>query len=234
MTLSEGITLVLRRAGLSTSASELRTRARAYLSFALAEVVPLVPWWWLDRTTTFSTSASTRTYQPVSGNVTAWYSFVDQTNDQTLTIVGSDTYDSIDVNRDETGDPEIVFLAGLDTSTGYPVVELWRIPDGTFTIRARYRADINEWTSSNDDSDFLTLGLQRILETVVIHGDTAVLQEEEGDDSAAAAEAGRQSRAVQLAQRQNLLMQGNRGAPPVRMQGGDMPLIKVSSTLVTI
>ena len=58
MLLSEAITLVLRRTGLSISDSGFKDNARDYLSLTLTEIVPEVDWWWLDRTTTFRTTKS--------------------------------------------------------------------------------------------------------------------------------------------------------------------------------
>ena len=112
MTLSQAITTVLKRVGLSTAAGELQDQARLYLGMVVAEVSPLADWWWLDRTTTFSTVASTRTYTPISGNVAAWFSFVDQSNNRTLAIVGPDEYDALDLDRDDAGTVESVFIGG--------------------------------------------------------------------------------------------------------------------------
>lgn len=231
MTLSEAITRVLRRANLSSNNATYQDKARDYINRILSEVCPDVPWWWLDRTTTFDTTASTRTYQPVSGNVTAWWSFVDETNSRPLEIVGSDEYDASDWDQSDTGTVEKVFIAGLDTTTGYPVVELWRTPDTTGdTIRVRYRADIDEWTSSNDSTDLLTLGIPRIIESVLVSGATAYYLEENGDDSGAAREGKNFDRVLQIAKRQNIQMQGNRRYPPAVPPDTDL-WIPIGTTL---
>tara|TARA_R100000306_G_C4370155_1_gene139579 strand:- start:154 stop:861 length:708 start_codon:yes stop_codon:yes gene_type:complete len=229
MTLAQAITLVLRRTGLSTSVEGLQDQARTYLSLSVAEIVPMVPWWWLDRTTTFATVASTRTYSPVSANVTAWHSFVDVTNDRPLTIVGPDEYDLLDLDQGDTGTVEAVFLAGMDTSTGYPEIELWRTPSAVATIRVRYRIDIDEWTSSNDASDFITLGIPRIVESILVHGATALYMEEEGDDSSARLERARHQAALAMARRQHGNMQGNRNYPPIRNRAGGDLFLRIGS-----
>jgi len=208
--LSAAITRTLRRAGLPTTETNEKDRARQNLSLIVAQVLPLVPWWWLDRTTTFSTVASTRTYQPVSSNVSAWWSFVDETNEEPLQIVGPDKYDLLDLDRTETGTVEAVFIEGMDASTGYPVIGLWRTPSAVATIRVRYRIDIVEFTSTNDTSELWVLGLPRIMENVILHGAAALLLEEEGDETQADREWGHHHRALDGAKRQNLLMQGNR------------------------
>lgn len=232
MTLAQAITRVLSRCGLSTTSTTYKDRAREYINQILAEIAVDVPWWWLDRTTTFDTVSGTRTYQPVSGNVTAWHSFVDTTDERALVIVGPDEYDMADLDRDETGNVDLVFIGGIDTSTGYPTVELYRIPDSTNTIRVRYRADIDEWTSASDDLDLLSLGVPRIIESVLISGATAYYLEELGDDSGSGRESGNFDRTLSLAKKQNLAMQGNRRfAPDDGFETNDL-MINVGSDVV--
>ena len=196
--------------GLSDSTEEFKGRARDYINQMLAEIMPLVPWWWLDKESTFTTVADTRTYQPVSGNITGWYSFYDETNSRKLTIVGPAEYELSDIDRSESGTVEKVFIGGTDATTGYPTIELWRTPSSDDTIRMRYKQDIDEWTSSNDASDFLTLGIPRIMESVLIYGAASLYMEQEGDDSGAGREGGNLSRALDAAKLQNLAMQGDR------------------------
>ena len=230
MTLGEGITLVLRRAGKSTSPTTEKDIARSYISLVLAEVVPLVDWWWLDLTTTFATVASTRSYQPVTGNVTAWHSFVDETENRPLEIIGADSYDVADPDRSDTGSPRAVFIAGLDATTGYPVLDIFPLPDTANTIRIRYRKDIDEFTSSDDASDFLTLGIPRIIESVLISGAVSYYEEEAGDDSGANRESGNFKRLLLAAKKQNVNMQGNRRY--VAPTDDDGPLLTIDNTIV--
>ena len=232
MLLSDAITLVLQRTGLSVSVDETRDNARRYLSMATTDLLSMdEPWWWLDRTTTFTTTASDRTYTPISAQVTAWYSFVDQSNDRALDIVGSNAYDSNDLDLSETGDAELIYIAGLDSSTGYPIIEISPTPGTTGdTIRVRYRVDIPAFTSSNDDTDLSVLGLPKIAENCIIFGASSLYLDEEGDSSSAAREAVRHDRCVAMAASQNRHMQGGRRFPPRR--GGERPLIRVDSTLI--
>ncbi len=234
MTLSQAITTVLKRVGLSTAAGELQDQARLYLGMVVAEVSPLASWWWLDRTATFATVNGTRTYTPIEGNVAAWFSFVDQSNNRTLDIVGPDEYDMLDIDRDDSGTVEAVCLGGLDASTGYPTIELWRTPSAAATIRVRYRQDIGAWTSSNDSSELLALGLPRIMENVLIYGASSLYMDEEGDEGSAAKEDARYSQALSLALRQNSRQQGNRRYPPLRNRAGDDELVlRIGTDTVT-
>ena len=162
-------------------------------------------------TCTFSSRAFTRTYQPVSGNVTAWHSFINETDDRVLFITGPDEYDSGDLDRSDSGTVDVVFVGALDATTGYPLIELGLTPSSTNeTIRVRYRQDIAEWTSSNDSSQMAVLGLPRTLENVLIHGAAAMYLEENGDDTGAAREFQNYARLLNVSKRQNLDMQGNR------------------------
>ena len=174
------------------------------------DTIALLDWWWLNKTTTFATVASTRTYQPVSGQVSSWWSFVDETNNQPLEIIGPDRYDLLDIDRSITGAAAAVFIDGMDATTGYPVISLYRIPDSANTIRARYRIDIPEFTSANDDTDLSVLGFPRIMENVLIHGAAALTLEENGDESQSGREWGHHARSLKAAKLQNLNMQGNR------------------------
>lgn len=229
MTLAEGITRVLKRMGLSSSNTDYKDMARTYLNMIQAEIAPLVPWWWLHKETTFATVASTRTYTPISGNVAHWQSFWNETHNHPVEIVGQDEYNFSDVDRSDSGTVHKVYVGGTDATTGYPTLELWRIPDSAQTIRVSYRKDIDEWTSSNDSTDFLTLGIPRVIESVLIYGAASLGMEENGDDSGAARESGNFHRALDAAKRQNVAMQGNRRYVPSPPETN--ALITVDSTL---
>lgn len=279
MLLSEAINMVIDRVGQNTDGTEDKDQVRRYLSMTAQEISPLVPWWWLDKDTTFKTTetftitgaagtftagetitggtssstaivdsydatngklyvytisaaftasetvtggtsgatatyasaAETRTYTPIAGHVTAWWSFVDESNNRTLEIVGPDEYDASDIDRDDSGSVEKVFIGGMDATSGYPTLELWRTPSTTNeTIRVRYRMAITTWTSSNDASDFLALGIPQILEPALIHGAAKYYHQELGNVEDASVAAAELARCVTLAKKQNLFMQGNR------------------------
>lgn len=300
MTLSEAITRVLDRVGLSTSNTTFQGKARNYINMILAETLPEVPWWWLFETTTFTTTetftisgvtgtftagetitggtsgstavvdsytasateikvhtlsaaftasetitggtsgatatysstARTRSYQPISGHVTAWHSFVDQTNNRTLDIISPDSYDAADPDRDMTGDAEAVYVSGTDSSTGYPVIDVYPLAPEGDTIRVRYKKDISEWTSSNDSSELVALGIPRIMESVLVYGAVSLYLEDEGDDQGASREAQNYARTLDLAKKQNLAMQGNRQFKAVDRTYHEDALIRVDSSVV--
>jgi len=299
MLLSTAITRVLTRSGKSVSDADLMTVARDYISMTVAEVIPLVDWWWLDRTTTFKTTRSltitgvtgtytsgetvtdgqasaysatvdnydatngilnvysendvtptgtltggssgatstyssrafTRSYQPISGQVTAWWSAVDETNNRPLDIVGPDFYDNSDPDRDSQGSVYAVLVAGLDATTGYPVLDLINLPSTTNeTMRIRYRQEIGIFASTDDATDLSVLGLPRIMENVVIYGGVHKYLEQNGDDEGSFRELANFDRAMAAAKKQNLNMQGNRRYLPSTT--ATRPLIAYPGTLI--
>jgi hypothetical protein len=234
MLLSGAISLVIRRVGLDEDTTEHRDRARDYLSFSLAEVMPLVEWWWLDQTASFTTVSGTRDYTPFATNITTFFSFTDVTNNRPLDIIGADIYDQIDPDQDDSGTVETVYLGGIDTTTGKYLISLWRTPsDSTTSIRIRYKADIDEWTSANDGTELRALGIPRVVENVITHQATSLYLEEEGDITQADRESQRQGRALESALEQNSKQQGNRRYPPIRNRG-DESIIRFGTDAVVV
>ncbi len=185
-------------------------------------------------TTAFSSSAGTRTYKPISSGVGSWYSFYDQTNENPLVIIGPDEYDQLSEDYSDTGTVESVYVGGVDTTTGYPIIELWRIPGTTNeTIRVRYRIAMTSWASGNDATTLLALGIPQILEGALVYGATKLYLQEKGDEQGAARELREADRVVNLALRQNLRMQGNRTYPAAPPSSAPPYRIVVDSTLVT-
>jgi hypothetical protein len=217
MTLAEAITLVLNRTGTSESATEEKDQARTYLSLAMAQIQYEVNWWWLDRTTTFTTTSGTRLYTPTSGTVSSWYSFVDQTNNRVLSQMNINEVYATDPDLGDSGTIDGWYLEGTDSTSGYPTIGLYRIPaNSTTTIFLRYRQEISEWSSSNDTDDLLKLGIPPIIESLILHMAAAFYTEEKGDLQGSEREWGHQSRVLAQAKRQNLLMLGNKHYFPIR------------------
>lgn len=165
-------------------------------------------------TATYGSSANTRVYTPVDGAVTAWWSFVNETDEWPLEIVGPDEYDMSDEDRSLTGSVYKVFIGGVDTTTGYPTIELYYTPSSTnVTIRVRYQIAITEWGASNDNQTFLKLGFPQIAESALIYGAAKLYYEEKGDEAGAQREAAEMNRVMRLMMKANLAQQGNRRYP---------------------
>lgn len=184
-----------------------------------------------SKTATYASTVNTRVYSPVSGYVTAWWSFMNETDEWPIQIVGPDEYDLWDEDRSLTGSVYKAFIAGVNPTTGYPTVELYYTPSTTnVTIRTRYQIGIASWTSSSDSSEFIVLGFPQIVESALVYGATKLYYEEKGDEEGAAREGRNLARAVQLAQKQNLAQQGNRRYP-ASSQVGDF-MVRTDNSIV--
>lgn len=302
MTLGEAITTVLQRVRLSTDVTAHKDQARKYLSLMAAELLPLIPPWFLDRTTTFvttktltitgasgtftsgetitggnsgttatvdsydstngklyvysesgsftasetltggssgatatfSSSVTTRSYTPISGQVTNWWSAVNETHNWTISIISGDDYDLADPDRDLTHQATAIFVGGLDADTGYPVLEVWPAEaDTADTIRIRYRIDIAAWTSGNDSTSMQALGITRALESALIYGAAALYLEENRQYEMAQTESGNARRAIESVRQQGRRMHGNRRFPPKGDAQDTDLVIRIGSDLVT-
>jgi len=163
----------------------------------------------------YESSANTRVYTPVDGYVSAWWSFMDETNENPIGIVGPDEYDLLDEDFSVTGNVYKAFISGVDATTGYPKVALYYTPSDTNTIiRVRYQIGISSWLEAQDGNTFLKLGIPQIGESALVYGATKLFLQEKGDESGAQREAAELARAVSLMQKQNLMQQGNRRYGP--------------------
>jgi len=88
-TLDDAITLTLQRVRISTSVSAHQDQARKYLNMVGAEMWPLVPEWFLDRTTTFVTT-KTFTISAASGDFTDGETITGGTSGKTATVSSFD------------------------------------------------------------------------------------------------------------------------------------------------
>ena len=163
----------------------------------------------------YDSTANTRVYTPVDGYVSAWWSFMDETNEQPIGILGPDEYDLLDEDFSVTGNVYKAFISGVDATTGYPKVALYYTPSTTNTIiRVRYQISISSWLEAQDGDSFLKLGIPQIGESALVYGATKLFLQEKGDESGAQREAAELARAVSLMQKQNLMQQGNRRYSP--------------------
>jgi hypothetical protein len=153
MTLKKVMEMALRRAGLNEETSSFLDNARDYFNVGLRDLSERRAWRWLFKSSTFTTTSSTRNYS-LASDVMRPLSFVNTTDNHTMDIVDASVVDRVDPDADEEGNPRSVYIAGINSSTGYWTVDLYPIPDdGSTTITYRYYAFIADKTSSNDDTD---------------------------------------------------------------------------------
>lgn len=153
MTLKKLLQQSLRRTGLDETSSPFVDQARDHFNIGTKRLSERRAWRWLFKATTLTTVADQRTYS-LASDVMRPLSFRNATDDFTMDMVDVDLVDSLDPDADETGPPRVVYVSGINTSTGYWEVDLYPLPDDSATtIRYRYYAFIADKTSSDDDTD---------------------------------------------------------------------------------
>ena len=179
-------------------------------------------------TAQFDSMTITRIYTPVSSNITSWWSFADETNQNAIEIVGPDTLDLSDLDRDETGDIRRAYVGGMDDTTGYPTIEVYPKPSATnSTIRVRYRVAATEWTNANDATSLLVLGYPQVAEQALVYWASRLYAQEKGDGDLAAQETENFNAQISVMKKQNLAMQGNRR---YRSEPEDRTLVRTDGT----
>ena len=154
-------------------------------------------------------ATDTQTYQ-LTTDVLTPHSFIDQSNNQPLGIVGWDALDLADPDRGETGDVDVVTIEGVDSSTGRILVRLYPIHSTTGdVIRYRYLAYVPDWTSS-DDSTELDRWIPEWLQPTLIFGATELYKQEKGDYEGALIDRAEYEGGIKSALDVNLNVQGNR------------------------
>lgn len=153
MTLTKVLQLALRRVGLDESSSVYLSNARDYFNTGTKDLGTRRAFRWLFKRTTFTTVQDQRSYD-LASDVMRPLSFVNVSYDAPMQMVDPEEVDTLDPDRDETGDPRAVYVTGIDTSSGVWEVDLYPLPDDSATtISYRYYAFIADKTSSDDATD---------------------------------------------------------------------------------
>ena len=185
MTVSEVITLGLSRAGIQATTSTARARALLYLNETLSDLSsrPAQGWWWLVKSSSFTTVDGTRTYT-LATDLLVIRQLRDSTNGRMLTPVGLDFVLEADPDLDEEGDARCWYPTGVSSANGRTMVGLYPIPGTTGdTIAYEYYAFIDSLTNADDATSDMhtTYGLPRILEMALSLGIAKRYQQQEGD-----------------------------------------------------
>ena len=153
MILTKVLQIALRRVGLSSTPTAFTDNARDYFNVGLRDLCEQRQWRWLFKNTSFTTTASTRTYS-LAADVMRPLSFRNSSDKFQMNMVDSDYVDALDPNEDQSGTPDSVFVSGINATTGTWDVDLFPTPDTTGdTIRYRYFAFIADKTSADDATD---------------------------------------------------------------------------------
>jgi len=159
--------------------------------------------------TTTAANVDTQVYQLASDLLTP-HSFVDQSNNQPLGIVGWDSFDLADPDRDETGDVDIVTIEGVDAVTGKVTIRLYPIHSTSGdVIRYRYLSFLPDWTSAND-STALDRWIPQILQPALIFGAVEFFKQEKGDAEGSLVERTEFEATIKGGLEQNVNIFGNR------------------------
>jgi hypothetical protein len=207
--------IALANVGLPISNSQFKTRAREYLDIEAGDLVSRTRWLWRYKATTLTTSNGIRAYS-LASDVLEPLAFRDQTNNQPLEMTTTRIPDGLDPNADETGQPRVVVLTGINASTGYWTVDIFPTPTATLTVAYRY---FSTWaalaTNGNDDTTDLAPKIPIWVQPALIHGVTARYLNEKGNYALAAQEEGKKERVIQQPLDRNIKAQGDARA---RMQ----------------
>lgn len=211
MTPAEAITLTLNRVGLDPNVSTYRAQALIYLNATLQDINsrPGGGWWFRFKSGTFTTIASQRDYS-LASDVMVPLDFLDRSNNRPLQFVTRETIGNYDPNNDDTGNPKLVYLVALDTTTGYMKIQLYPTPTATGdTIAYNYYANPTTITSASDTTDFGVYGLPAILQPAVWLGTAKLYLQEKQDLEAAVIQQNEYEKTIQAALTTNSRMRGN-------------------------
>lgn len=180
MTLTKVMQLALRRIGLDENAAAFQDNARDYFNLGAKDLSSRRAWRWLFKNSSFTTTASTRTYS-LASDVMRPLSFFNTTDNLVMEMRDPELPDRLDPNQDDSGEPRIVSVSGINSSTGYWEIDLFPLPsDSSTNIRYRYFAYITDKTSSDDATD-LAATLPEWAQLALIHYIASMYKGELGD-----------------------------------------------------
>ena len=135
-------------------------------------------------TASYLSVATTQTYA-LASDVLVPHSFVDVSNDRTISGSGLDLIDADDPDRDYETDSRMWAPDGIDSLTGKTLVRLYPYHDTPGdTIRYRYRGFITDWASS-DDSTSMNRWFPEFIQPAIWYGACELYFQEKGDTDAA-------------------------------------------------
>lgn len=214
MTPSAAISLALKRCGLESTNSAYRSQMLIYLNASLSDIEGRATggWWYRFKESHFHTTDGTKTYS-LDADVLYPLSFRDSTNNSTLTMTTADEVDRLDPDHSEEGTQKLVYLAGVNGTTGYQTVGLHPTP-GTTNDQIDYRyygAQANLTNADDATSDFLTTyGIPLIVQPAIWLGAAKLFLQEEQDLEAAALQSQESERLLKQALAVNVRHRGNR------------------------
>ena len=155
MTLTELLTMSLRRAGLSTSITgTFWDIARDYFNLGMQDLASRAEWSFLRTSSADLTLTAAQAADELASDVLYPMSFYDKTNNKKILPLPESRFHDFDPDEDSSGPVNFWSNTGIG-STGYVEVSWTPIPDATDTVYYTYRSKPADKTSANDGTDLL-------------------------------------------------------------------------------
>ena len=185
MTPTEVMTIGLRRAGLTISATQFADNARDYMNIQMAEIGASTEWQWSETEGTLTAVNGTKTYS-LDSDVYAPISFRNTTDNYPMVVKTTTWLDTADADQSDTGPPTIIVPIGINATTGYWEVIMHPTPTGAATIPYRYNKILPLFTSNGAsstiaDSADLDVYMPVIIQHALIYGVSQMYHAEKGD-----------------------------------------------------
>jgi len=178
------MTIALRRAGIHQPSTAQKANARDYMNLIKGEIEGETVWRFLYKIGTITTVADQREYD-LASDVLEPGDFFDVTNNRPIRAVHPSDVDEDDPDQDYDGEPEIMALTGIDTTTGYWQVDLFPTPDTAGeTIKYRYYATLADLASGDDSTD-LAPKYPRYIQAPILWGTCGMYKGEKENNSEA-------------------------------------------------
>lgn len=138
MTAAEIMAVGASRASFTTSVTAYLNRARIYLNDVIDELLLEADWTWRLKNSTVSITASgqpTSTFA-LGSDVMFPGEFTNYTDGWPMGVMTPGQYDSLDADRNDTGQPTYVVPLGISATTG--IWQIWTYPIATATTTLDY------------------------------------------------------------------------------------------------
>lgn len=209
MTLTQILQGAVKRVGLDETNSDFTDQARFYANIVAKDIASKAVWWWLFKTTTITTTADTGTYE-LASDVLYLHNFRDQTNDWPLEMMGMEELDYSDPDNSRTGSQRFVIIEGIDATNGTVTVRLFPTPDtSSDSIRYRYYAFLDDWSSSDDSTD-MKKWIHPTVQPALMYGISRLYMQEKSETEGAQEEEKNYGMVLKAALKQNMRILGNR------------------------
>lgn len=181
MTLLQCLQRGLVRSGLSDSTSAFQDKARDYFNMGMKEVAAKKQWRWLFKDASITTTETVSEYD-LANDVMRPLSFRNVTDDFEMQMVLTTQIDRVDPDDDLDSAAEKAAITGWNSSSDNWTVRLWPTPDtSSETIKYRYYAFIEDFTSANDSTELGALGLPDWIQASMVYYVASNIMSEKGD-----------------------------------------------------